>query len=186
MKRLRLFGLTIMVLLCLTFVAVFAQDATPKPVADMPLNPNMETSLVPCEAGVTKPCDMIATKAEEIAGVWKQYLQGPFFNAPGEVAYIRFYADGTFHVADTIENSTKPFKNYPTGTFKFDGQNWSTPTVLNDGVLAPCTLATDAYQARIMMYGDKPVGLRFVFISDGCLGRIFDYTQPLVWVAPAQ
>jgi hypothetical protein len=185
MNRIRLFGVTIVVLLCLASVLVFAQDA-PEPVADMPLNPSMETSLVPCEDGVVKPCDLIATKAEDIAGVWKQYLQGPFFNAPGEVAYIRFNADGTLNLADSIENTVKPFKNYPTGTFKFEGQKWSTPTVLNDGVLAPCTLDTDAYQARVLMYGDQPVALRFVFISDGCVGRIFDYTQPLVWVAPSQ
>lgn len=186
MTKLRLFGVTIVVLLCLTSVLVFAQDATPQVAVDMPLNPSIKVPLVPCETGVTKPCDMIATKAEDIAGVWKQFLQGPFFNAPGEVAYIRFNVDGTLVLADTIEGTAKPYKNYPTGTFKFDGQIWSTPTVLNDGVLAPCTLATDAYQARVMMYGDQPVSLSFVFISDGCFGRVLDYTQPLVWVAPSE
>jgi hypothetical protein len=184
MKLFRLSTIFIIALLCIVTRLVFAQDATPEPA--VPLSANMENSLVPCVAGVTKPCDMIATKPEDIAGVWKQFLQGPFFNAPGEVAYIRFNSDGTFVVADSIEDTAKPFKNYPTGTFKFDGQNWSTPVVINDGVQAPCTLDTDAYQARVMMYGDQPVGLRFVFISDGCAGRISDYTQPLVWVAPAQ
>lgn len=183
MKLFRLY--TILVIVLLVFVAglVLAQDATMEPTAAATLPPSMATALVPCGEGVTGPCDFIATKAEDIAGVWKQYLQGPFFNAPGEVAYIRFNADGTLSLADSIENTAKPFQNYPTGTFKFEGQNWSTPLILNDGVQAPCTLETDAYQVRVMMYGDKPVALQFVFISDGCAGRISDYSQPLIWVS---
>jgi len=139
-----------------------------------------------CGDGVTGPCDMIATSPKDIAGVWKQFLQGPFFNAPGEVAYIRFNTDGTFVVADSIEDTAKPFKNYPSGTFKFDGQKWSTPVVLNDGVAAPCVLETDAYQARVLKVGDQPVALHFTFISDGCAGRISDYSQPLIWVAAGE
>ncbi|MEO8606291.1 MAG: hypothetical protein ABI690_00290 [Chloroflexota bacterium] len=186
MKLYRLQIVMMIVLIGLVSGLVFAKDPTPDVASATTLNPNMENVLVPCEAGVVKPCDMIATKPEDIAGVWKQYLQGEFFSAPGEAAYIRFNADGTFNIADSIEDSAKPFKNYPTGTFKFDGQNWSTPVVLNDNVPAPCVLDTDAYQARVTMYGDQPVALRFVFISDGCAGRASDFTQSLVWVAPSE
>src|SRR6266536_1295433 len=108
MKRLRLFGVTIMVLLCFTSVLVFAQDATSEPTAEATLPPSMENALVPCEAGVDKPCDLIATKAEDIVGVWKQYLGGPRFNAPEGMAYIRYNADGTYNIGDSIENTAKP------------------------------------------------------------------------------
>jgi hypothetical protein len=184
LKRYCLHIVLMAVLLCLASGLVFAQDATQEATPLATLSANMENALVPCGEGVTGPCDFIATKAEDIVGVWKQFLQGDFFGAPGEAAYIRFYADGTFNIADTIENSAKPFRNYPTGTFAFAGQNWSTPVVLNDNVPAPCVLKTDAYQARVMKYGNQPVSLRFVLISDGCAGRISDYTQPLIWVAP--
>lgn len=209
MKSHRLPIVAIAILLCVASGLVFAQDAAQEPIGGttvdysrdrlqyegqvatpeptVPAIPeSMESALVPCTAESTGPCDLIATSAEDIAGVWKQYLQGPFFNAPGEVAYIRFNAVGTFTVADSIENTAQPFSNYPTGTFAFDGQRFSTPVVLNDNVPAPCVLETDAYQARVMMYGDQPVALRFVFISDGCLGRVQDWTQPLIWVAPSQ
>ena len=79
MKLTRLLSVIIIVLLCFTSVLVFAQDATQEPMTATTLSsPNMENALVPCEAGVVKPCDMIATKPEDIAGVWKQFLQGRF------------------------------------------------------------------------------------------------------------
>src|ERR1041384_8155757 len=109
-----------MIVFCMAAGLVFAQDATAEPTTGLP--PEMAYSLVPCEADVTIPCDVIATKAEDIVGVWKQYLLAPFFNAPGGMAYISFNADGTFDLADSIENSAKPDTSYASGTFKFDGQ----------------------------------------------------------------
>jgi hypothetical protein len=167
----------------LTVGAALAQDAGEDQTAVGRFVGNTSSPLVPCVDGVIAPCDFIAKEPEDIAGVWMQFLQGPFFNAPGEVAYIRFFADGTFNIADSIEHSAQPFQNYPTGRFQFFGEQWSTPLVLNDGVRAPCTLATDNYQVRVMMYGDQPVAMQFVLVSDGCAGRGLDYARPLIWVS---
>src|SRR5512133_3679375 len=53
------------------------QAATmPAVPASASLPPSMAVALVPCASGVTGPCDLIATKAEDIVGVWKQYLGG--------------------------------------------------------------------------------------------------------------
>lgn len=181
MKITRLSTVMMIALLSLTSVLVFAQDATAEPTAALP--PEMAYSLVPCEAGVTIPCDVIATKAEDIVGVWKQYLLAPFFNAPGGMAYIRFNADGTFNLADSIENSAKPDTSYASGTFSFDGQVVTYGAVV--GAPPPCDTPPQ-YQLRVMKYGDKPVALRYVAISDPCVGRLQDVSQALVWVAPAQ
>jgi hypothetical protein len=180
MKRSRLFGVMTVILLCLTFVLVSAQDVTQEPMAAAALPPEMATSLVPCADGVAGPCDLIATKAEDIAGVWKQYLLAPFFNAPGGMAYIRFNADGTFNLADSIENSAKPDTSYASGTFKFDGQVVTYGAVV--GAPPPCDTPPQ-YQLRVLMYGDKPVALRYVAISDPCVGRLLDMSQAMVWVA---
>src|SRR5689334_7889680 len=107
--------------------------AAPEPI---PLPAEMEKELVPCGSGVTGPCDLIATKVEDIAGVWKQYLIGPVFNAPGGMAYIRFNADGTLNLADSIEHSAKKETSYASGTFSFDGQVVTYGAVV--GAPSPC------------------------------------------------
>ncbi len=148
--------------------------------ASAALPPNMAKSLVPCASGVTAPCDLIATKAEDIAGVWKQYFNNPRFNAPGGMAYIRYNADGTYIIADSIENTAKPFKSYPTGTFKFDGDQFIFSPAAD--APAPCDIPPH-YQMRVLKYGDKPVALRYVPISEMCPARLQDLIQALVWVA---
>src|SRR5215207_1009882 len=122
MKMHRLYVVMSLALLGLASGLVFAQDATLEPAPTLALPPEMENELVPCTAETVGPCDLIATTAEDIVGVWKQYLIGPVFNAPGGMAYIRFNADGTFNLADSIENSANPETSYASGTFSFEGQ----------------------------------------------------------------
>lgn len=143
------------------------------------LPPSMNVALVPCGTGVTGPCDLIATKAEDIVGVWKQYLGGPQFNAPKSMAYIRYNSDRTYVIADSIENTAKPFKNYPTGTYQFDGARF----IVDPVVGSPCP-GPGIFQLRVLKYGDNPVALRYVTISDPCTGRSQDLSQALIWVAP--
>lgn len=181
MKQYRLLSVMIIILLCVTAVLVFAQDATSEQTASVVLPPSMDYALVPCGDGVTGPCDMIATKAEDIAGVWKQYLGNPRFNAPGGMGYIRYNADGTFVWADSIENTAQPNKGYPAGTFSFDGAEFIIGPAV--GTPPPCDTPPH-YQLRVLKYGDKPVALRAVKISDDCPSRAQDLTQAGIWVAP--
>ncbi len=162
-------------------VSAYQADATiaaPEPIA---LPKEMEKELVPCGSEVTGPCDLIATKAEDIAGVWKQYLIGPVFNAPDGMAYIRFNSDGTMNLANSIENSAKPETSYASGTFSFDGQVVTYGAVV--GAPSPCDVPPQ-YQLRVLKYGDKPVALRYVAINDPCVDRLRDVNQALIWVAP--
>ena len=182
MKKLIWLGCTMMLVLCLTSILVYAQDSTQEPVDPAALPPEMLTELVPCTDGATGPCDLIATKVEDIVGVWKQYLLAPFFNAPSGMAYVRINADGTFNLADSIEHSAKPETSYASGTFTFDGQELTYGAVV--GAPPPCD-TPPRYQMRILKYGDKPVALRQVVISDPCIGRTVDVSQALIWVAPA-
>lgn len=179
MKFNRLFTLMIIVLVSLTSVLVFAQDAAVEPTVTE-LVPDMEFALVPCGEGVTGPCDMIATSAEDIVGVWAQYLIFPPDNTRGSRAYIRYNADGTVVMADSIENTAQPMEGFPSTTFRFDGTHLifdaipSTPT--------PCN-GEDIFQVRVLKYGDVPVALRYVPISDACTFRLQDLSQAAVWVA---
>src|SRR5690242_3438534 len=75
---------------------VSALQATLTATAAATLPPAMAQALVPCTTGVTGPCDLIATKADDIVGVWKQYFGSPRFNTPDGMAYIRYNADGTY------------------------------------------------------------------------------------------
>lgn len=181
MRKLGLLGSTVMLVLCLTSVLVFAQDATPEPASPAALPPQMLTALVPCTESTTGPCDLIATKVEDIVGVWKQYLLAPFFNAPEGMAYVRINVDGTFNLADSIEHSAKRETSYASGTFTFDGQELTYGAVV--GAPPPCD-TPPRYQMRVLKYGDKPVAIRQVVISDPCIGRTVDVSQALIWVAP--
>ena len=146
------------------------------------LPPSMANPLVPCTAEVTGPCDLIVTKAEDIAGVWKQYLGAVPVNAPGGMAYIRYNVDGTFVFGDSVANTLTPNKPYPSATFKFDGAQFI--IVPAPGSPPPCGIPPH-YQLRVLKYGDKPVALRYVPISEGCPGRLQDLSQVGIWVAPA-
>jgi hypothetical protein len=129
---------------------------------------------------VAGPCDQIATAPEDIVGVWKQYLGNPMLNAPGGTAYIRYNVDGTYNIADTIENTVGPFENYPAGTYTFDGTQFTISAI--PGAPAPCD-GPGIFQLRVLKYADKPVALRYIPISDTCAPRLQDLSQALVWVA---
>jgi hypothetical protein len=96
------------------------------------------------------------------------------------MAYIRFNADGTYVIADSVENTAQPYGIYPFGTFSFDeGEYIVNPAA---GAPPPCDVAAH-YQLRVLKYGDQPVALRYVPISEFCPGRLQDHVQAAVWVA---
>jgi hypothetical protein len=175
MKFHRFYTGVMIVLLCLTAGLVLAQDAAPALPSDM------ELALVPCGDDVTGPCDLIATSAEDIVGVWKQYLGGPRFNAPDGMAYMRYNADGTWVIADSIENTAQPQEGYPTGTFSFDGAQF----IIGPAVDAPppCDIPPH-YQLRVLKYGDEPVALHYISIDDTCPNRLQDLLQAGIRVTP--
>jgi hypothetical protein len=182
MKKIRFYGVLIVVLLSLASVLVFAQD-TPVSVQQTAgaLPTSMETALVPCTADTTGPCDIIATSAEDIVGIWKQYLGNPRFNAPDGMAYVRYNADGTYVLADTVENTAQTYEPYPSGSYEFDELGFT----ISPAVAAPATCDTAPhYQVRVLKYGDQPVALRYIPLEETCAGRLQDFVQALVWVAP--
>jgi len=180
MKKIRLYGVLIVVLLSFASVLVVAQDATPE-AAPAALPAAMEIALVPCGDGVTGPCDLIVTSAEDIVGVWKQYLGSPRFNIPDGMAYIRYNGDGTYVIADTIEHTAQPYGIFPSGTYSFDGGEFIIGPAV--GAPPPCDIAS-RYQLRVLKYGDEPVALRYVPINETCPGRLQDLSQALIWIAP--
>jgi hypothetical protein len=156
------------------------QGVTPEPIAEATLPPSMANSLVPCTVASTGPCDLIATSAEDIAGVWRQYVGNPRINALGGMAYIRYNADGTFVIADSIENTAQPLEGYPAGTFSFEGAEFIIGPAA--GTPPPCDVPPH-YQLRVLQYGDQPVALRYVPIHDDCPARSEDLIQAGIWVA---
>jgi hypothetical protein len=180
MKKYRLQAVMLIVLLCITAGLVVAQDATVEPTTATSLPPDMETALVPCGDGVTGACDLIATSMEDVVGVWAQYLLFPPDNTRGSKAYIRFNADGTLVMADSIENTAQPMEGFPSTTYRFEGTR-----LIFDPILSapePCNGA-GIFQVRVLKYGDEPVALRYVPISDACTFRLVDLSQAAVWVA---
>jgi hypothetical protein len=151
-----------------------------EPTSVFALPATMEIALVPCGDNVTGACDLIATKPEDIVGVWKQYLGGPRFNTADGMAYIRYNADGSYVIANSVENTAQPYEGYPSGTYHFDGIQFVIGPAA--GAPPPCDIPPH-YQLRVLKYGDQPVALRYVSIDDRCTNRLQDLSQALVWVS---
>ncbi len=141
MKQYRLPALVIIVLLYLTTGLAFAQDAAPEPTADpnVPVIPSQPLIACPTDITATTVCDMIATKAEDMIGVWAVYFLG-------EPLFVRFNADGSYVYGNTAEStSADSVEDYPAGTSSFDEEGMWTTTF---DPLPECQ--TGRYRVRVL------------------------------------
>jgi hypothetical protein len=139
--------------------------------------------LVPCpeEGDEAYPCAVVATRAEDVAGIWKQYVGRPDLQAPGGMGFQRIDHDGRFFLADSPENTAMIFGNYPYGTLAFDDGE----VQLTVGGDVPPGCETAIHRYHVYRYGTQPVALRIAPIEDTCAPRLRDMGQPLIWVANA-
>jgi hypothetical protein len=140
--------------------------------------------LVPCpeDGDEAYPCEIVVTRAEDAAGIWKHYVGRPDLQAPGGMGYQRINPDGSFVMADAPENTTAPFRNYPFGTYAFeDGQVWL--SVDAPDVPEECQAARQRF--RVYRYGAQPVALLVVPLLDRCAPRLQDARLPFIWVGDA-
>ncbi|MCB9453076.1 MAG: hypothetical protein H6672_16695 [Anaerolineaceae bacterium] len=178
MKAVRRNTVIVLIVLCLAASAVLAQDDvdvfSPDPFFGPPT-----VALRPCamDAGEAQVCDMIATKSEDIVGVWLVY-----FNA--EPAYVSFNLDGTFTMGDAPDRIPGDSSVYPTGTFTIDENGVFTssdPIDLPDG---QCTDGT--YIARVIKVGDQPAALSMAVRDDCFAPRRTDYAYTMLWVGKGE
>jgi hypothetical protein len=153
---------------------------------ELQMDPDVEARaqpLVPCpeDGDGDIPCVVVATRAEDAAGIWKQYLGRPDLQAPGGMAYQRIRPDGSIVLADTPENTATRFGNYPFATVTFDGDE-ARLTVAGD-VPPGCETALQRY--HVYRYGTQPVALLLDPIQDECPPRLQDTRLPFIWVADA-
>jgi hypothetical protein len=144
----------------------------------------LEQPLVPCPEEVLErfPCDVVVTRAEDAAGIWKQYVSRPDLGAPDGMGYQRIDADGRFVIADTPENTRTSFGNYPYGAYAFeDGQVWLTV----DAPDVPEACETARQRFHVYRYGAQPVALLVLPLLDRCPPRLLDTRLPFIWVADA-
>jgi hypothetical protein len=153
----------------MVIAAAFAQpSAGPRP------------PLVPCEPGASGPCVQVATSPVDLVGVWKQFVGRPDLQAPGGMGFIRYRADGSFSLADTVEHTAEPYAAYPRGRVTFDGE---VMTMVVDGDVPPeCKEAT--FVVHVIRNGDQPVALHYQAVEDACMPRSADLAVPVIWVAP--
>ena len=142
---------------------------------------NLAAPLVPCEAGSQGLCVMRATRSADIVGVWKGSLGNPALPASGGVAYVRYNADGTYALADTIVNTASPHPPYPSGTVVFQGIIMTIAEV--PAPIGSPECASGSYVASVYRFGDTPVALLYTPIKDDCAGRKAGFMRPQMWVA---
>jgi hypothetical protein len=140
--------------------------------------------LVPCPEQVDEPypCDLVVTRAEDAAGIWKQYLSGPDLLAPDGMGYQRIDPDGRFIIVDTPGNTVATVGDYPYGTYAFrNRQVWLTV----DAPDVPESCKTGVQRFHVYRYGAQPVALFVVPLLDHCMPRLQDMRLPFIWVATA-
>jgi hypothetical protein len=152
---------------------------------ELQMDPEVEARaqpLVPCpEDGAEVPCSVVATSAEDVAGIWKQYLGNPAMQAPGGMAFQRIRPDGSIVLADTPENTAARFGNYPFATVAFEGDE--ARLTVGAEVPPPCQTAIQRY--HVYRYGTQPVALLLAPIQDECAPRLQDTRHPFIWVGGA-
>jgi len=159
-------------LLAVGFVLLVAIGCAPTATpTEIPLTPAPitlpPTATSPPQPTDTPPPGAIASKVEDMVGVWKSRFVGT-------VAYMHFKPDGTFNLTKTVEGlESTP---YVTGKFWFEGTVFH---VDDDGCHDPGT-----YEVRVLKEGDKPIQLTFVKIKDSCRERANDWRKPMLWVGP--
>lgn len=150
----------------------FAQTQAPKP------------PLVECVAGKNLPCVVLATKTSDMAGIWKQYQSNPAFAPLGGMGYIRYNSDGTFVIADTLENTAAPHKPFPYGKFGFDGSRMTIQVQNPPPTMPEC--ARSVQEVRVIHLGDALVGLSFTPLEDTCKPRLDSIAQVQIYVGAAR
>jgi hypothetical protein len=154
--------------------------------AELAMDPDVAAiaqPLVPCpeDGDEAFPCAVVATRAEDAAGIWKHYAGRPDLQAPGGMAYQRIRPDGSFAMADTPQNTAHRFGRYPFGTLAFEGGE--VQLTVGGDVPPGCETATHRY--HVYRYGTQPVALLIAPIEDACAPRLRDMRQPFIWVADA-
>jgi hypothetical protein len=174
MKLYRLCTVMVIVLLCFTTGLVLAQEVTLEATAEVIPPPIPTEPLMPCPSDVTAAtvCDMIATKAEDMVGVWSVY-----FNA--EPAFLRFNADGTWVTGNTAESTAAAsVEGFPAGTSSFDEDGvWTTLFT----PLPECQ--SGRYRVRVILVGGQPVALNLALIEDCFPPRQSDYGYTMLRVS---
>ncbi len=161
MKKISLFAMLLIVVFGIG--QLFAQEEAPFPPPTQPL--------VACDDAAT-PCDVIATTAKDITGVWAVY-----FNA--ELAYIRYNDDGTWWLTDSLENSSTLSSDYPNGTFTFDENNVFTST--DPFPELPDECRSGSYVIRVIKVGGQPIALNKAVLDDCFAPRRTDWAYTLLW-----
>ncbi len=141
--------------------------------------------LVACEAGTTAPCVVAATATADMSGIWKQYQSNPMFAPVGGMGFIRYSADGTFALADTLDHVALPgYGHFPHGTYRFDGRRM-TITVANPPPGMP-ECARSVQEVRVVQLAGQKVAMTFIPVEDACKPRLSDTGQVQLYIGPAR
>jgi len=146
--------------------------------------PPVKPPLIPCAAGQNIPCVVLATKPDDVVGVWKQYSGNPAFASVGNMAFLRINLDGTFALGATIEGTRASAMTLPHGTYRFEGSRMILSVQGIPPNMPECAKAI--HEVRVLRLGNQPVALSYTMLEDTCKPRIADLSQAVIFVSPNQ
>jgi hypothetical protein len=166
-------------LVCLITGVAMAQDEPPLIIESVPpfYLPSLEMNLCTDDTEATEICDMVATTLEDIAGTWRVYFQA-------EPKFIRFNADGTWLIADTVEHTeAESAEGFPFGAYSFDADGAFNHTDLSPGSFPDQCASNSRYLIRVIKMGAEPVALNFVPLDDCFAPRRTDWAYTMLRVS---
>lgn len=166
-------------LICLVTGIAMAQDEPPPIIESVPPFYLPALTMNPCidDSEATEICDMVATTLEDIAGTWHVYFQA-------EPRFIRFNADGTWLIADTVEHTEAvSVEGFPFGTYSFDEDGAFNHTDLSPGSFPDQCATHSRYVIHVIRMGEEPVALNFVPLEDCFAPRRTDWAYTMLRVS---
>ncbi len=131
------------------------------------LAPAISVAQQPAPSPSLAPGELIASKIKDIVGIWKTQHKGA-------VAYMRYDADGTSKLAESLDDLSKGIIIVP-GTVWFEG----------DVLHVKDSYGQGTYRVRVRKEGNTPARLTFIKIDDPNTYRSQDMAAGMTWVAPS-
>lgn len=122
-------------------------------------------SVLPTQPTPTQPMEVLASKVEDVVGVWRGQT------CMGHKTHTEYTKEGTFCVT-VISGDAKGMRS-DQGKFWFEGTQFKIESEGGSCLTAQGEMITciGTYQVYVTKQGDKPVKLRFVAVDDQYAAR---------------
>jgi hypothetical protein len=148
---------------------------TGKDLTDLDANRDaLAQPLVPCMA-LPRPCDVIATKMDDVKGFWKVYLDP----VPQGFGVWHTSEAGAHMLVGSGDDLTTYKEFFPPGAFP---NSFNGVLLLGGDPTSTDPCSSGVAILRVLKFGNQPIALQWTAVQDGCPPRIADFSEAMIWI----